>query len=51
MKIMTEGNSPKAKFKRESPKINRETLTLTLLNSLKGTNGGELLLTANPPKY
>ena len=44
----------KAKFKIKSPKINRGTLIVRLLNSLeniKDTNGGELLLTANCPKY
>ena len=50
---MTEDNFPRAKFKIKSPKINRGTLILTLLNSLKikKSNGGELLLTAYSPKY
>ena len=53
MKMMTEVNFPKAKFKIKSKKINRGSLIVTLLNSLKvkDTNGGELLLTANSPKY
>ena len=34
MKIMTEGNFPKAKFKEKSPKTDRGASTVTLLNSL-----------------
>ena len=65
MKIMTEGNFLKAKFKIKSPKITCETLIVMLLNSLRylsqsltvtllntnDTNDGELLLTANSPKF
>ena len=50
---MREGNFPKAKFKIKSPKINRRTLIKTLLTllNIKKTNGGELILTSNFPKY
>ena len=48
---MTEGNFPKTKFKIKPPRINCELLIVTLLNFLKETNGGELLLTAKSPKY
>ena len=40
-------------FNRNALKLSeilRELTKLTLLN-INGTNGGELLLTANPPKY
>ena len=52
MKIITGANFPKAKFKIKSPKINRGTSIVTLLNFvkiIKDTNGGELLLMANSP--
>ena len=53
MKIMKEGKFPKAKSKIKSPKTNRGTLTVTLLNllNIKETKVGELLLTAYSPKY
>ena len=46
MIIMTEGYFRKAKFKIKSPKINRGTLIMTVLNShkYKVTNGREFTL-------